>query len=284
MSTHLYSCEKCIFSCIIKRDYDRHMKKKKHLIICGENQPITTINYCGCGKMYKHKSGLSRHKMICKCQDIVNNSFIINLLKDNQEMKQFIMDQQSIQTKLMEQQQQQQTQLLEMLPKVCGHTTNNIKQKFNLNFFLNEQCKDAVSLCDFINSLKITLDDLQITRDKSLEDSVSTIMLRGLKELDLYKRPIHCTDQKRDVMYIKEQESWKKDDGNINLKNSIGNLSRKHLCVLKELKDSDPEINTIQTKKDEFLHIMSNICTPIAESGEKRIIKSIGKEFIVDVI
>ena len=127
----------------------------------------------------------------------------------------------------------------------------------------------------------ITFDDLNVTRDKSLEDSVGSIFLRGLKELDVFKRPIHCTDVKRDVMYIKEEDNWKKDEGNEKFKNSISEVSRKHVKTLKELKDSDPEIKTNENKRDEFILTMNHVCTPIPDSGEKRIIKTISKEVIV---
>ena len=133
-------------------------------------------------------------------------------------------------------------------------------------------------------SLKITFHDLEITRDKSLEESVSTIMLRGLKELDVYKRPIHCTDQKRDVMYIKDEEKWEKDDGNVKLKESIDTLSKKQMYTLKELRDSDPEIKTNDEKKDRFITTMNHVCTPIPETSGKRLIKTIGKEIYIDKV
>ncbi len=147
---------------------------------------------------------------------------------------------------------------------------------------MNEQCKDAINMCDFIKSLKVTFHDLEITRDKSLEESVSTIMLRGLKELDVYKRPIHCTDQKRDVMYIKDEEKWEKDDGNVKLKESIDTLSKKQMYTLKELRDSDPEIKTNDDKRDKFIVTMNHVTTPITETGGKKMIKTIGKEIFID--
>jgi hypothetical protein len=188
-----------------------------------------------------------------------------------------------------QQQQEQQQQIIELLPKVCiGNITNNnttnIKQKFNLNFFLNEQCKDAISLCDFVKSLNITFDDLNVTREKNLEESVGSIFMRGLKDLDVFKRPIHCTDTKRDIMYIKDEDIWKKDEGNEKIKSSINEISRKHVKVLKELKDSDPEIKTNELKRDDFILTMNHVCTPIPDSGEKRIIKTISKEVTVTTV
>jgi len=266
-----------------------------------------------CGKIYKNMSGLCKHRHICKqkmlqkiqqkesvsktihkeCEDDViepsadstelvstvipekeKDEIIIQLLKDNASMKTFMKEQNNMLKEMMRQ--------INTNGSSTITTTNNIKQKFNINIFLNEQCKDAINMGDFIKSLKITFDDLEITRDKSLEESVSTIMLRGLKELDVYKRPIHCTDQKRDVMYIKDEEKWEKDDGNVKLKESIDTLSKKQMFSLKEWRDSDPELKTNDDKRDKFVTTLNHVCTPIPETSGKRLIKTIGKEIYID--
>jgi len=289
----IYICDDCSFSCTKNADFNRHLLTKKHY------KKIMIFNCDDCHISCTRKIDFNRHLLTKKHAKNIktnnsnnhvtnydddnnndeqikfSNEVIIKLLKDNEEMKKIIIEQ-----------TQQQQQLLEMLPKMCigniiTNTTNNIKQKFNLNFFLNEQCKDAINMCDFVKSLNITFDDLSVTRDKSLEDSVGSIFLRGLKELDVFKRPIHCTDVKRDVMYIKEEDNWKKDEGNEKLKNSISEVSKKQVKTLKELKDSDPEIKTNENKRDEFILTMNHVCTPIPDSGEKRIIKTISKEVIV---
>lgn len=242
---------------------------------------------CECGKSFKSSSGLRKHKRnLCSTKD----NIIMKLIKDNAEMKELMREQQKF---MREQQEQYHKQLVEMIPMVCAtnntnlitnnHNHMSIKQKFNLNVFLNEQCKDALNIGDFINSLQITLDDLSVTREKTLEDSVENIFLRGLKELDIYKRPIHCTDHKRDVMYIKDEEKWEKDEGNIKLKGTIGAISRKQIKKLKEWKDSDPEVTkTTSVKNDKFLLTLNHVCTPIPETSEKRLIKTIGKEVQID--
>jgi hypothetical protein len=271
-----------------------------------------------CGNIYKNMSGLCKHRHICKkkilqkiqqtdavsktihneCEDdIVESSMeptelmstvipekekdeiIIQLLKDNESMKTFMKEQNNM---LKEMMRQINTNGVSGSSTIT--TTNNIKQKFNINIFLNEQCKDAINMGDFIKSLKITFHDLEITRDKSLEESVSTIMLRGLKELDVYKRPIHCTDQKRDVMYIKDEEKWEKDDGNVKLKESIDTLSKKQMYTLKEWRDSDPELKTNDDKRDKFVTTLNHVCTPIPETSGKRLIKTIGKEIYIDKV
>ena len=269
-----------------------------------------------CGNVYKNMSGLCKHRHICKkkilqkiqeneavsktihdeCEDHVVESsaleptelitttipekekdeIIIQLLKDNESMKAFMKEQNNMLKEMMRQ--------INTNGSSTITTTNNIKQKFNINIFLNEQCKDAINMGDFIKSLKITFHDLEITRDKSLEESVSTIMLRGLKELDVYKRPIHCTDQKRDVMYIKDEEKWEKDDGNVKLRESIDTLSKKQMFTLKEWRDSDPELKTNDEKRDKFVTTLNHVCTPIPETSEKRLIKTIGKEIYIDKV
>lgn len=245
------------------------------------------IHECECGKTFKSSSGLRKHKRHLCC---TKDNIIMKLIKDNAEMKELMREQQKF---MREQQEQYHKQLVEMIPMVCAtnntnlitnnHNHMSIKQKFNLNVFLNEQCKDALNIGDFINSLQITLDDLSVTREKTLEDSVENIFLRGLKELDIYKRPIHCTDHKRDVMYIKDEEKWEKDEGNIKLKDTIGAISRKQIKKLKEWKDSDPEVTkTTSVKNDKFLLTLNHVCTPIPEGSEKRLIKTIGKEVQID--
>lgn len=245
------------------------------------------VHDCECGKSFKSSSGLRKHKRHLCC---TKDNIIMKLIKDNAEMKELMREQQKF---MRDQQEQYHKQLVEMIPMVCAtnntnlitnnHNHMSIKQKFNLNVFLNEQCKDALNIGDFINSLQITLDDLSVTREKTLEDSVENIFLRGLKELDIYKRPIHCTDHKRDVMYIKDEEKWEKDEGNIKLKDTIGAISRKQIKKLKEWKDSDPEVTkTTSVKNDKFLLTLNHVCTPIPEVSEKRLIKNIGKEVHID--
>jgi len=315
-----FLCKKCNFSCYFESDYNRHIKTKKHAnananaysnaylnVNANSNtnananvKSNTNVNTnantnvleleCVCGKVFKTQAGINKHKKrSCSSKD----NIIMSLMRDNAEMKQLMKDQHKFIRDQQEQhirdQQEQQKKLIEMIPLMCGgntitnNNTTNIKQKFNLNVFLNEQCKDALNISDFIKSLQITMDDLSVTREKTLEDSVGNIFLRGLKELDVYKRPIHCTDNKRDIMYIKDEEKWEKDEGNSKLKDTINAISRKQFKSLKEWKDSDPEVEkTSSAKNGQFLLTFNHACTPIPEVGEKRIIKTIGKEVHID--
>ena len=170
-----YTCECCCFSCIFESDYKRHMKTKKHMKIklkCTVEKPEikTNILECECGKVFKTQNGLMKHKQRCLCFGSGKDNII------NAEIKELMKEQQKF---MREQQEQYHKQLVDMIPMMCGSTnliTNNnthIKQKFNLNVFLNEQCKDAINIGDFIKSLQITLDDLNVT-------GTDTIKLIGL--------------------------------------------------------------------------------------------------------
>ena len=270
----IFTCNYCNYRCLKSKHFKQHLMTRKHMDEV-QNQVAASAASAALNEL----GGEDKKQLgfvVNECHDESSdnkNELIIQLLKDNESMKIFMKEQNDM--------------LKEMIANHNTTTTNNIrhkniKQKFNINIFLNEKCKDAINMCDFIKSLKVTFHDLEITRDKSLEESVSTIMLRGLKELDVYKRPIHCTDQKRDVMYIKDEEKWEKDDGNIKLKESIDTLSRKQMYTLKELRDSDPEIKTNDDKRDKFIVTMNHVTTPITETGGKKMIKTIGKEIFID--
>jgi len=272
----IFICSHCNYRCLKSKHFKQHLMTRKHIeevqnhatsssaALLNEPEDNTNEDKKEVGYIINESNAETSEN---------KNELILQLLKDNESMKIFMKEQNDM--------------LKEMIANHNTTTTNNIrhkniKQKFNINIFLNEQCKDAINMCDFIKSLKVTFHDLEITRDKSLEESVSTIMLRGLKELDVYKRPIHCTDQKRDVMYIKDEEKWEKDDGNVKLKESIDTLSKKQMYTLKELRDSDPEIKTNDDKRDKFLVTMNHVSTPITELGGKKMIKTIGKEIFID--
>ena len=246
------------------------------------------IHECECGKSFKSSSGLRKHKRHMCC---TKDNIIMKLIKDNAEMKELMREQQKF---MREQQEQYHKQLVEMIPMVCAtnntnlitnnHNHMSIKQKFNLNVFLNEQCKDALNIGDFINSLQITLDDLSVTREKTLEDSVENIFLRGLKELDIYKRPIHCTDIKRDTMYIKDEDKWYKDDNHEMMKNTIVKIADKERTALQQWAIDNPDWMETERKQLDYLTMVRSICEPIEnyDNYEKKILKNVGREILVD--
>jgi hypothetical protein len=200
----------------------------------------------------------------------------MKLMNDNQDMIKII--------------KEQQQQINAIIPKIGNVTTNNntttnmTNNNFNLNFFLNEKCKDALNISEFIESLKITLEDLQYSRSNGLVQGISNVMIRGLKELDIYKRPIHCTDVKRDTMYIKDKEKWEKDETHEKLRNTIIKIANKERNAISSWVEHNPDWFDTEEKQMEYLTLINKICEPIENDikNEKKIIKIIGKEIILN--
>jgi hypothetical protein len=205
------------------------------------------------------------------------DELLLKLIKDNDEMMKIIKG--------------QQEQLNSIIPKIgnitnnTSNTTNNtMNNNFNLNVFLNEQCKDALNISDFIDSLKITLEDLLFSKTNGISRGITDVLIKGLKELDIYKRPIHCTDIKRDTMYIKDEDKWLKDDSNEMIKNTIVKIADKERTALQQWAIDNPDWIETERKQIEYLTMMRSICEPIENYNnyERKIIKNIGKEIMID--
>jgi hypothetical protein len=166
---------------------------------------------------------------------------------------------------------------------IVNNIVNNTNN-FNLNIFLNEKCKDALNISDFIQSLKITLDDLMYTKNKGLVEGITNVMIRGLRQLDVYKRPIHCTDTKRETMYIKDCEKWEKDDNHDKIKNTIVKIANKERNMISAWVDENPDWFDTEATQIEYLTMVRNVCEPIEndERCEKKIIRNISREVFLD--
>jgi hypothetical protein len=187
--------------------------------------------------------------------------------------------------KLIEQNGKLQEQLVSLSKEknIVNNIVNNTNN-FNLNIFLNEKCKDALNISDFIQSLKITLDDLMYTKNKGLVEGITNVMIRGLRKLDVYKRPIHCTDTKRETMYIKDCEKWEKDDNHDKIKNTIVKIANKERNMISVWVDENPDWFDTEATQLEYLTMVRNVCEPIEndEKCEKKIIRNISREVFLD--
>lgn len=296
-----FYCDICEYKTGRKNNMDKHLKSKKHKeeierMALKNGEKGVEVFKCKCGNSYTHVSSLSRHKRTCSVSIEDEN---------NKKMCHVVLGVVQKQSELIGNLQHQVLELTKASITAAAHNSNSnsnngnntnsnnkIKNKtmgntnnnhlnncgnFNINIFLNEQCKDAINLSDFVKSLEITFENLKIVNQTGVEESVSTLILKGLENMDVCKRPIHCTDQKRDVMYVKEEEKWEKDEGNDKLKNSIDDISRRHVYTLKRFKDVNPEIKVGHAMHDDFIQTMNRICTPIEDPGKKRIVKQVGK-------
>jgi hypothetical protein len=304
---HNFVCEMCDFKCSKESNYKKHIDTIKHKMVTESNIKMPmggqTSFSCVCGNEYKYRPGLARHKRTCPkinmgslsqaCQDnidtindknknedeniIVNTSnnvtkdeILLKLIKDNDEMMKIIKG--------------QQEQINTLIPKLGNTTNNNITNNFNLNLFLNEKCKDALNMSEFIDSLKITLEDLLFSKNNGITRGITDVMIKGLKELDIYKRPIHCTDIKRDIMYIKDEDKWQKDDNHDKMKNTIVKIADKERNALQQWAVDNPDWIETEKKQIEYLTMVRSICEPIEnfDKYERKIVKNVGKEIIVD--
>jgi hypothetical protein len=231
-------------------------------------QKNPTASYaCECGKSYKDSSGLWRHKKKCS-ESIANNSveeetvapsndmFMIllnqnmELIKQNQEFKNLLAE--------------QNKNMFEIAGKIGGNmnnsnnTTNNNTNNFNLQFFLNEQCKDALNIGDFIEQIKLQLSDLDMIGRVGYVEGMSKIFLRNLKALDVFKRPIHCSDLKRETLYVKDKDAWEKENGeNIKIKQAIKGIENKNIKQIPIWVKENPSSEDTETKKHmEYQHIL----------------------------
>lgn len=268
-----YICEKCNFTSCNLKDYNKHLMTLKHKMeTFGNEKNPKSFSCMHCSKEYKTKSGLWKHERKCKGIDaVITPGLITQLLQQNKEMQELLINQQE---KHEQDMKEKDKQIQEIIPKI-GNTTN----KFNLNVFLTENCKDAINMQEFIDSLTISITDLNSTKDVGLLESVNNQIIRNLKELEINKRPIHCTDIKRDVMYIKDKDVWEKDTNNKILKSSIESLAEKQVSNFSLWEESNPEYMETTNGQNDYLKLLSNITKDVQkeEKATNKIIKKIGK-------
>jgi len=296
----IFLCKLCDYSTCKKCDFDKHVSTRKHELMVTletletkKSQKVAQLNECDkCKKKYNTRSGLWKHIKICDyipephdlssedCEEMVlsikninKDELVLKLIKDNSEMM-----------KIIKGQQEQINSIIPKVGNITNNTTNNTTNNFNLNVFLNEKCKDAINISDFIDSLKITLDDLLFSKKNGISRGITDVMIKGLKELDIYKRPIHCTDIKRDTMYIKDEDKWHKDENHTTMKNTIVKIADKERTALYQWANDNPDWIETEQKQIEYLTMVRSICEPIEnyENYERKIIKHIEKEIIVD--
>jgi len=286
--TPKFNCENCEFSCSKHTDWTRHCSTRKHQIKAGNLQKAPLYE-CLCGKSYKHRQSLFTHKQKCQQNQvdmeslepdtdepkqpapIVTNEMIMNLIDQNKEL---------------------QKQLVELSKQttVINNTTNNntMNNQFNLNVFLNEECKDALNIADFVESLKLTVNDLEQTGRLGFTQGITRIFVQALKQLDVNMRPLHCTDMKRETVYIKDQDNWEKENAEkTRLRNVLKRIARKNLKMLPEWQEKNPDFRYLDTRENnEFIQIsLSSLGPETKEEQEKqedKIIRNVLKEVALE--
>ena len=296
-----YYCEKCDFGCSKKSNFDKHLSTRKHKILTNTyKKNIENMNeklfICDCGNSYKHRQSLWKHQQKCTFindeKESNNNGVTPEMFM---ELMKVVVKQGEQQVNMQQQQNDFQNKLVEeIIPKI-GNTTNNTNchnttnNKFNMNIFLNETCKDAMPLVEFINNLKLSVEDLDNTGKEGLVTGITNIITKGLNELDITKRPIHCSDIKRETLYIKEDDKWVKDDNDKTIvSDAIGQVKREADNFFPQWLEEHPNCWEQDNPYHEQYMIMvrnrfgGGDDDIFIEKNTKKVIKNIAKEVIVD--
>ena len=279
-----YECKCCDYFTDSKKDYNKHLltaKHKKSLLAIESNEfvpknPEIKFYICKkCDRNFKSQSGLWRHSKTCnfeECQEIKEeqksksstDETLISLFKIQQEQNNKIIEnQQEFQQNIMENQKNQNertNKIMEFMQKSNTITTNNNtinnNQRFNINIFLNEKCKDAINMNDFIETIQLSLENLDFSKQHGLEEGLCKVFMENMNQLSLHQRPIHCTDIKRDTLYIKTDDVWKKDTDKSTIKDAIKSLNRNHFKLVKKWLDENPDYMEDDSKQDYFARLL----------------------------
>jgi len=311
-----YRCEICNFLSENKKDYTRHLNTIKHkknsnkIIKLNENKlnenklnennenelKITkTYNelndnekkndkinlfYCDCGRNYPYRSSLFNHKKKCffkndnKNNDNNLKDLVCKLITQNNELTNTIIKEN---IELKTQLYNKNKQINELIPKVGENITNNYNQNFNINIFLNEKCKDALNMNEFIEKIKMSIYSSDFKNESNMNDELNCLIIENINKLGTFKRPLHCTDIKKEILYIKDNNSWFKDEDNKNIKNAINNASLHQYKALQEWVDNN--------KNDDFFVKSISSLGKNSEKLNTKLIKSLcNKTYLKDKI
>ena len=313
LTSNYYQCKNCDYICFKKYNLDRHYLSRKHKTVTfskqkgakneqnEQNEQKKSINkkccekfVCDfCNKEYESRNGLWKHRKTCKTDDgaspeseaintVIYNQptdkdLIMMLIKENSELKTMMMEQQNMMMKVIEN---------------GTHTNNTINNNnshnkaFNLNFFLNETCKDAMNIMDFVESIKLQVSDLESVGELGYIEGISNIIVKNLNALDVTQRPVHCTDKKRETIYIKDDNKWEKDEEQKKMHKMIKKVADKNARLLPKFTEKYPDYKNYHSKTSDIYSKI--IIEAMGGSGdndyekEEKIIKKIAKEILVE--
>jgi len=284
-----FECKLCDYYTDKKSSYTKHLTTAKHKMVTHGDMTKPDSIVCVCGKGFTYRQGLSRHKKSCRPDIKVANSIsldeptevqilsktIMNLVHQNNDFKQLLIE--------------QNKQMLEMAGNAGNnHHNTNSNNKFNLNFFLNETCKDAITMNDFIQTMEVTIEDFVSTGKLGFVDGISKVIVERMKEMEMHTRPMHCTDLKRETIYIKDDSKWEKDDDNKVLRNAVKRVAKKNHAKLRPWFDnSQPEVEQLGTEECEnyfqyYKAALGGYGKEEETKFEDKIMRNVMKETMID--
>jgi len=277
----IFLCEKCEYKTSNKKDFEKHILTRKHIDETNLKQKVPIL-VCECNKVFNSRTTLWRHKKKC----LINNVNAENIIDEENN---FNINDKNLMLTLIQQNNELQKQMLEVIKNGTNNTniTNSHNKTFNLQVFLNETCKDAMNIMDFVDSIKIQLCDIESIGELGYVNGMSKLIIKHLNALDENMRPVHCSDPKRDSLYVKDKNVWEKEDADNNkIKKAIKYISHKNICALPEWKAKYPDcIYSDSLKSDQYNHIileaMGGSGDNDAEKADK-IVKKIAKVVTID--
>ena len=283
-----FECLVCDFKCCTKSDWGRHIIRPKHVLNVSGNKmeikkSVKSVFICYCGKKYNTNSGLWKHQS--KCENVNQ--------KENKDVSENIINLTNLICELVKTNTDIQKSVIELCKNgttnniINNHNINSNNKTFSLQVFLNETCKDAMNIMDFVESVKLQVTDLENVGKVGYIEGISNIIIKNLQALDIDKRPVHCTDQKREVIYVKDENTWEKEDEtNKKLRKAILLIAHKNICMLKEFREKYPDCQEYDSKKnDQYNKIVYESMGGKGDNDydkDTKIIKKIAKNVIID--
>ena len=312
-----FICEKCNFKCSKQSNYDKHLVTRKHLNTTKNNeiqQKKEQIKEyaCECGKSYNHRASLFNHKKTCTYEpepeskpklaqyikedpnENPNISFLTNIVieivKNNSDLQKQMLEMQKQNQEYQKQNQDLQKQMLEVCKNGMGGSHNNHNHShnktFNMQVFLNEKCKDAMNIMDFVNTMTLDFADLEEVGKVGYVEGIGGIIIKKLNELDVYKRPIHCSDAKREIMYVKDENVWGKENSTYDkLRKAIKHVTFKNSSMLEPWSKANPQcMNTSHRLNDVYVQMIGQSMGGKESflDSENKIMKKIAKAVLID--
>ena len=283
-----FCCNCCYYFTSKKTDYVKHLATLKHkktendskMVVndSAKSQKVANTYYCSCGKAYKYDSGYYRHKKSCNFEKLSTcENQITNSVSDKDLIMMLV---------------KQNTELMEIVKNGTNNTTNNtntncMNKTFNLQFFLNETCKDAMNIMDFVDSIKLQLPDLERFGEVGYVEGLSNIITTNLKALDVTQRPVHCTDRKRETIYIKDENKWEKEDDNKSkLRTAIKRIANKNIKLLPQYREKYPGCQYAESRHSDKYN--KTVVEAMGGAGnndiekEDKIIHNISKNVVIE--
>ena len=305
-----YNCEPCNFTTDNKTDYERHLTRKKHILktmpVYQEPSYISNTYTChSCHKSFKCRTSIYKHKAVCKEAKITTESttappttttttttpteqYLLEVITKNQELTSAMMI-------LIQQNTELQSKMIELCSNnttnnttnnntITTTTTNSHNPTFNMNLFLNEKCKDAMNMKDFVNSIQLTMTDLENVDRLGYVEGMSNIFIDNLQKTDIYKRPVHCSDVKRETLYVKDDNQWEREGpDHQKMTNAVLAVEQKNVILVNEWAKANPRCLNSNTRENERYFRLSKAATDGEKDGNiDKVIRKVAKRVAIE--